>query len=256
LLVMSKKETLIFHLVFLGLGILAILLSEERLYADSGYYLSRVINARSFWIEHGRVVLAFSQILPFAGVILHIPLKVIIIIYSFGHVLFFYILSLFTYYYLKNKYAVLALILIQLAGITHGYFCPQFEMYYGVGFLVVFYAFIQKISLKKWELILLVILAILIMTSHPVCILLLTFTILFDIIVKKKINKKLHLLLLILVVAGIVFKFLTLSEYEDGKINFLFSFDRHHRYLQMVNLSYLSKLSIYFITYYWDMIMI
>ncbi|MCX6234170.1 MAG: hypothetical protein NT175_05510 [Bacteroidetes bacterium] len=253
---MSKKETLIFHLVFLGLFIIAILLSEERLYADAGYYLSRVINARSFWIEHGRVVLAFSQIIPLAGVILHIPLKVIIIIYSLGHVLYFYILSLFTYYYLKNRYAIIALIVMQLAGITHGYFCPQFEMYYGVGLLVVFYALLQKIPLKKWELILLVILAILILTSHPVSILLLAFTILLDIIVKERGIKRLHIFLLILVIAGIVFKSLTMSDYEGEKINYLFSFNRHHHHLQIISLSYMAKLSIYLITYYWDLIMI
>ncbi|MBK7945407.1 MAG: hypothetical protein IPJ85_08915 [Flavobacteriales bacterium] len=60
--------------------------ADERLYADSGYYLARVINEGGFRIEHGRWVLAFSQLLPLAGAKLGLGMKALILVHSLNNV--------------------------------------------------------------------------------------------------------------------------------------------------------------------------
>ena len=66
------NERLMAALPWLVLGYLALFawrFADERLYADSGYYLARVVNEDAFRIEHGRWVLAFAQALPLIGAV-------------------------------------------------------------------------------------------------------------------------------------------------------------------------------------------
>jgi hypothetical protein len=253
---MSKKENIALHIAFICLLLLAFFLSEERLYADSGYYLLRALNHRCFWIEHDRVVLVFSQILPLIGSWLNASLQLLITLYSLGHVLFFYILFLITLYLIKNKYAAIALLLLQLTGITQSYFTPQFELYYGVGLLVVFYAILSKEKSTKWEIGGLIILEMLIISSHPMNIILLLFVLVLDIINKDLKFNSVHVLLGILLVAGTIGKVLTFSPYEQEKINYLLNFNRHEHLLQLKNLSYFPGFLLYMLKYYWDIIVL
>jgi hypothetical protein len=252
-----KRDALFLHLVFTGLFVMAFLFSEERLYADAGYYLSRVINSRWFWIEHDRLILIFSQIVPLFGIIVHSSLKAIIILYSLGHVLFFYALALLTFYILHDRYATLTLILVQLAGISQSYYTPQFELYYGIGLLIVFGAFLAQISshdlpATKTRIALLIVLAILIITSHPVNQFLMLFVLAFDVIRNDLKITRLHVLFSIILILGIIFKFLTFSSYEQGKIDYLLHFQRQKHYLQLLDIHYLLSLIVYLFKYYWD----
>jgi len=55
-------NSLIDHLLFVLLGVLSLWLFQERLFADSGYYIFKVVNNESFWVEHSRP-LAFLLLL-------------------------------------------------------------------------------------------------------------------------------------------------------------------------------------------------
>jgi len=50
------KYSLVEHFLFFVLGFLAAYYVEERIIADSGYYLFRVIDNESFWVEHNRFI--------------------------------------------------------------------------------------------------------------------------------------------------------------------------------------------------------
>jgi hypothetical protein len=254
---MAKRDALFLHLIFAGLFIMAFFFSEERLYADAGYYLSRVINGRGFWIEHNRLILFFSQILPWLAVLARLPLKAVIILYSLGHVLYFYLLALIAFYLLRDRYAALALILVQITGISQSYFTPQFEMYYGIGLLILFSALLAKMSSRDLprstvNITLLLILGALVITSHPVNQYLFLFVVVWDIIRNKRKIDNLHILLVSLLILGFIYKWFTFSPYEQGKVGLLLHFRAHKHYLQLRNLHYLLGLVIYLIRYYWD----
>lgn len=69
------------HLGFLFLAVLAIIFYAERMFADASYYLLHVINRGWFYIEHGRLVLTLSEILPLLGVHAGIPMKGLLVLF-------------------------------------------------------------------------------------------------------------------------------------------------------------------------------
>ena len=92
--------------------VMSVLLFKERLYADAAYYAFFTVNKGWFHIEHGRTVLALSQVLPLIGYYLGFPLKVLLVLWSFGHELFFYLLFLIILYPLKDRAGAFALLLV------------------------------------------------------------------------------------------------------------------------------------------------
>jgi len=244
------------HLPFILLGLLAVFLFRERLYADSGYYLFKAVNSHFFWIEHDRYVLAISQLLPLIGVWCGLSLKPILILYSVGHVLFFYLLFVFVYFGLDDRRSGLMLILIQTVGILHSFFTPQFELYYGTALLIAFYSiFRQKIG-GWFAIILMVLLQILALTSHPLVFGLFAFLLLFDVRKNEPHDWKLYILLILVYVGVLYFKFNHFSEYEQGKVNWQFDYTNNKLYLNLLSPDYLIKLCLFLLRYYAEVIVL
>lgn len=120
--------------------------ADERLYADSGYYLVRLINEGSFRIEHGRWVLAFSQLLPLLGVKLGAGMSDLILLHSLNNVVWMTACMLMAWRVLHDRAAVLAIALLHLIGLSDGLFCPVFELYYAADLLVLFTALLRSTS--------------------------------------------------------------------------------------------------------------
>ncbi len=118
------------------LGAFAWRFADERLYADSGYYLARVINEGAFRIEHGRWVLAFAQVLPLAGAKLGLGMPALILLHSLNNVVWLGACLLIAWRVLRDPMAAVALCGLHLVGLTHGLFCPMFELYYGADLLI------------------------------------------------------------------------------------------------------------------------
>lgn len=127
------------HLPWIVLMVLATYLYKERIFADSGFYVSQFINHQTFWIKSQRIVLGISQIFPLIGVWAGLPIKYVLLLYSLSHVIFFYILFLFVYYG-PNRVSGLLIILSQTVGIIYSFYTPMFKLYYGVPLLITFYA--------------------------------------------------------------------------------------------------------------------
>ena len=164
------------HVAFMVLSILAVLWYESRMYADAAYYLFHAINLETFHIEHGRFVLAISQFIPLLSVKLGLPLKLILVLYSVGHVLFYYCLFLIARYRYQSKGAGILLILLQVLALEMGYFSPMFELYYGTAGLVLAGSILWSNRRGAGDYILLIILIGFILSSHPMAVLLTCFT--------------------------------------------------------------------------------
>ena len=244
------------HLPFILLALLSVFLYRERLYADAGYYLFNAVNSGSFWIEHDRYVLAVSQLLPLTGVWLGLSMKPILIMYSVGHVLFFYILFLFVYFMLDDRRSGLMLMLLQTVGILHSFFTPQFELYYGIALLVTFYAIFRQNILGWFAILLMILLEFFALTSHPLVFMLFAFLILFDIQKKEPRNWKLYLLFTLVFAGAVYFKSARLSSYEQGKLNWQFNYDENKLYLNMASPDYLLKLGRFLVSYYAEVIVL
>ncbi|PHR49922.1 MAG: hypothetical protein COA32_01965 [Fluviicola sp.] len=238
---------IISHLFFALLIILAVLYREERLLSDASYYFFRVVNNESFWVEHDRYILIFSQIAPWVGSNLGLDLSTIVLLSSVGHVCFFYTIYLVTRYVYKDIYAGLILLSIQLLGITSGYFVPIFEFYYAMGFLVLFYVIFNN-SKNKFKHFVLLILAFFIITAHFYAIVLFIYALLLYAFEKKDFKIKKYIPYTLLIVLFVVFKFSIISDYEKSKTtDFLYSL-RHNVY----DFAYLKSWLSFILSYYWD----
>lgn len=244
------------HLPFILLALLSVFLYRERLYADAGYYLFNVVNNGSFLIGHDRYVQAISQLLPLLGVWLGLSMKPILIMYSVGHVLFFYLLFLFVYFGLNDRRSGLVLILLQTVGIVHSFFSPQFELYYGIGLLITFYAIFRQ-GIRGWfAIVLMVLFEFFALTSHPLIFLLFAFLMLFDIQKKEPRDWKLYMLFTLVFGGVLFFKHTTLTSYEQGELNWQFFYTEYNQRLNLSSHEYLLKLGLFLLRYYADVIVL
>jgi hypothetical protein len=147
----------------------------------------------------------------------------------------------------KDIFSGLILISIQLLGITSGYFVPIFELYYAMGFLVLFYVVFNN-SKNKFRHILLIILAFFIITAHFYAIVLFIYTLLLYAIEKRDFRIKKYLPYASLIVLFIIFKTFIISEYEKSKTtDFIYSLSHNVYDLEYIK-SWLSFIAIN----YWD----
>lgn len=142
------KEDVLLHVAFLIWAILAAYYYQERLYSDSGFYLAKVVHYGWFRVELGRYVLVFSQWLPLLCLQLGLEMKVVLLAYSIGHVLFFYGIYLFCRFHWKKGYVGWWLIGVQCIGLLYGFCAPAFESYYNTGFLVLWALLLAQ---EKWS---------------------------------------------------------------------------------------------------------
>ena len=216
---LEKSTTLIVFqwIVFALLILLSVLFYRERLIADSGYYLMRMVNAGMPWSEHGRFILIFSQLLPWLGASLNLPMKAILLLYSLNHVLFHFLIFYLVAYHYKNTGAGILIILLQVAGLVTGFLVPMFELYYAASMLVLFTAILFNRRLKTSHQLIMLFLAFFILSSHPVGIAMLIIVVGFYIIENGFKNRRFYLYLGLLLAGLILYKYFTATEYESGK---------------------------------------
>lgn len=234
------------HILFIIIILFSIIFYKERLFADSSYYIFKVIEHKFFWIEHNRFILVFSQFLPLIGVLFGFSLKTILLLYSIGHALFFYSIFLICRYILNQYWAGLILLLIQTVGILSGYFTPMFELYYGTGFLILFIAILYNNNIKWQNIIMLMALSLIIFTSHQYTYFLMIFVMLFHLETYKLKYIKLYILLFLSLVAVVIFKKYTATDYEIGKTQAFVNTFKNGKYDWIYIKSFFSFLFLYY----------
>lgn len=250
-LTLLLKKSILEHLLFAVLAILAVVFFEERLCADSSYYLMRVINHESFWVEHNRFVLVFSQWLPLLAVKLGFGLKTVLWLYSIGHVLFFYFIFLITRYIYHNYQTGFLLILIQTLGIMSGFFVPMFELYYCAALLVLFSVILHDSNrlIDKW---LLAGLSFFILTGHPYASLLMALIVVLHFLENKWKKWTSYGLIALVFVGVFIFKKYHVTEYERGKTLAFLNNLQHAKY----DFAYLKALLKFLMVNYWELLLL
>ena len=241
---------LLIHLFFLVYALLAILYYKERLFGDASYFIFHLINDESFRVEHQRFVQLFFQIIPLAAVKLSLPYKIVLILYSLGNVIYFYIITAICVFGLKDNLAAFCIILLLMFGTTYLYFCPIFEIWYGLALAILFFAMLKKNNQRPVKsLILLALVELLAIFSHPLAFLLILFFIALDYLDNKKWDRS-HTLFLGMILLWATLKPLLLSEYEGGKMGFILDTEQNKSYLNLISVDYLIDLGRLMVDHY------
>ena len=214
-------------LVFLGLAIAAYQLNLERiLLPDPAFYLFQMINNEQFFIVGDRYTMVINQIIPLLGVKINLPLSQLVKLYSLNFVAVAFAFYLLANYAFKNQTAGISILLIFTTGIAFSYFRPTSESILAMLNSMVFYSFlewmsIKKDSLKKYLAILIFALVFIFFGyfSHPMALFSLIFVVGFHTIDQKLWNKwyPYVIVLLILLIFGQRI-FLADSQSHEGSI--------------------------------------
>tara|TARA_B110000503_G_scaffold137497_1_gene221782 strand:+ start:246 stop:1988 length:1743 start_codon:yes stop_codon:yes gene_type:complete len=241
------------HGIFILLMIMSIVLYKERMFADASYYLFHAINSQWFHVEHGRTVLALSQIFPILGTWLHLPLKVVLVLGSLGHEFFYYGVFLICLYLLKDKRAALVVIAVHVIGQLSLYWSPMLEICYGAGLSLLFYSILQSNKWKddKWLIFMLVVQWFAIM-SHPENFLLIGIAIAYHFL-QNGFQKRIHLGVGIFTIVGFIIEILTFSEYEKGHSQLL-GVEQKATALNLLDGAYLQDVIAVFTNFFFDLI--
>lgn len=234
---------------------MAAVLYKERTFMDASYYLFHTINSEWFHVEHGRTVLALSQILPLIGTWLNLPLKAVLVLASIGHEFFYYSVFLICLYLLKDKKAALAVIAVHVIGQLSLYWSPMLEICYGAALSVLFYSILQSNKWKddKWLFFMLVV-QWFAMMSHPENFLLIALGLGYHFL-QNGFQKRIHLGLGAFTIIGFVTEVLTFSDYEKGHSQIVGD-GRNATALNLLDLNYLQDVLGVFANYFFDLVVL
>jgi len=245
--------TKVMHGIFFILMLMSVFLYKERMFADASYYLFHAINTQWFHVEHGRTVLALSQVFPILGAWLHLPLQAVLVLGSLGHEFFYYSVFLVCLYLLKDKKAALAVIAVHVIGQLSLYWSPMLEICYGAALSVLFYSILQS---NKWEddkwLIFMLVVQWFAMMSHPENFLLIGVGLAYHFL-QKGFQKRIHLGLGIFTAVGFVVEVLTFSDYEKGHTQ-LSGDEQKATALNLLDGAYLQDVVSIFSNFFFDLV--
>ncbi len=140
----AHRDDLMAYLALSFLAASAMYFAQERLYADAGYFLVRVIDEEGFHVINQRWLMPLIQWLPLLGVKLGLPLKGITVLYSLGNVVLSAAAFLYVNSVLRDRSHALILLATQFVGLAQALFCPVFELYYGAILLITLRALLQS----------------------------------------------------------------------------------------------------------------
>jgi len=201
------------HILFIILFFFSAWFWKERQAFDAAHYLLEIILRKSFFIAHYRPIGFVSQILPVMGVWVGLQLKALMLLYSIGDTLYYYLIFLLIRLYFKDEHATLWFFIIYLSTLTYSFFCPVTELIQGLVLLPVVYCLFEKGTTGSKFFI--YALALLIIFSHPLLFIPLGALFSFYLIKENKLKKQWGLFLFFLVL--LVLKFLTLDKYDSQK---------------------------------------
>jgi hypothetical protein len=242
--------------MFLCVLVLAIVFAKERLFADSSYYFFHSINQGFPQVDHDRITLLLAQTLPLIGSYIGASVKTLVYLHSIGHVLFFFMLFGYVYYYKKLPFHGLALAILSATGVTVLFFSPMLEIWYGIALAIVLDAELKKPILSLfWRYSVLTLLVVFITLSHPE-----NFGVAIFIFILNALHlgttKKSIIWFSILIVSLLTYKFFTFSEYEAGKINNGLNAQDNQFYTERTTIEYYFNWFLMLLKNYYDCLML
>lgn len=213
----AKIQAIALHVFWLFLLFSSVHFYQERTFADTSYFLFKVINEGFFHIQHSRIVLAISQIGAVAGLFFGLSLHKLLIVHSLFQALFFYGVAVWVFHIIKNRQAAWLFTLLMVS--SHwAYFSPYLEVFYAVGFVVLFFSvFGNTVHFNKYYLIYYPLLWLALM-AHPSIFLIVGTHLAFLFLADGKLTDQLKSVGLFYG-AAVVVKVLSFSAYEVDRLN-------------------------------------
>jgi hypothetical protein len=229
---MNKQFSYIFSFVLISfLLVMAIIYAKERvIYTDSANYLFFSIQSESFFIAHNRFIAYLFEIPLVIGIKCHLPLPSITLLYSLGYFIPDLIVLFILLFIFKDYTKATILILLLIVGNNYDFFYTASEFHKGIYFSLLFWSLIEKIITsehKKINFLLLFILMIILIWSHPLIVFPMLFILIYIYINDKQfnLNKKNYITIFCTILLLIVFKFCFFkSDHENGKYGFIAGF--------------------------------
>lgn len=237
---MKKHLVIIGHLSFLITAIFFLVFYKERiLYVDCGQQLFEMINLKSYKVYIGRYSMIINQTIPLIGILLHLPLKWLMIIFSISFAVVYYLCFLISVYKFKNIAAGMAIALAPLMiRLLFGH--SMGETWLGIGYSALFYAALnykdhlkEKISIKRLPYyLLLIFLVALNYFIHPITMFMVGFALGYTYFKNKAFGKIWPYLLSVIIIGIYSYKFFFTSYgYEENFFNGLRSGPEHFGHL-------------------------
>jgi hypothetical protein len=245
-------------IVYVCLFVFASIAWFERMNSDAGYYLFHSINKKFFYVEHGRLVLAIAEVTPLFFTWLGLPLKWVVWVYSTGHVLFFSTSAFYSRRISGNWNIPLAISLCAFMGLRESVFTPQFELYYGLVFLLLATAIYQRYR-QAWNpgsLIMLLVVLVFAITSHPMALLCCFWLFALLSAERRAFNIREFAVLAGLAVLYFVWKKATASGYESGKFDLYWNAIKEGKFLEVFSNGNFVKQLFVLLRYYPDVLLL
>lgn len=221
---MQAKHVLIFGLIgYLALGTLAAYFYQERtIFLDSSFILFSIASTGEFAVQANRFGSALTQFFPWLGVNLHLPIRAVMILYSVGIVLYYFLCFYAAFKWLKNSKLALSILLINTFMVSYTFWWMQIEFAQGIALSVVFLAFMTRE--RQWqdytavEISAFFLLLVTLLYFHPLMPFLLVYLLLFGLIDEQlKLPKK--QLWTVAMLSGVILFFknyvMTIAAYDD-----------------------------------------
>jgi len=225
------------HGAFLVLFFLAVFFYLERtLYVDTNYMAFNLLYYKDFFCSGQRYASQIPQVLPLLAIGFHLPLKVVLALFSVSFILLYYLVFLIIAYVFKDDKLALAVPLVVLLGVKYSFFWTVTETHQALAYTVLLISFLnysQKMrpGTKIFLLKLMIATGIIFLCffSHPVAF----FPVLFILgyfLIDQKLWKKsfVYILTAILVAMMIIKVFIVPANPYDSEIycEFFSVFDR------------------------------
>lgn len=134
--------------------------------------------------------------------------------------------------------------------------CPMLEIWYGAGFGILLYSFLQKDVFAKKDYVWIPLLELTVLFSHPENFIIVLLFTLLDIERRRTFNRMHVMLFFIFIMTGL-FKYFTLDSYEGDKVkwDYFTVFNAHH-YKYLLNASYVKDIAVLLIKIYWVLLLL
>jgi hypothetical protein len=144
-----------------ALGVLligAIVFFKERLlFIDTSYYAFNIINYKGLALIHQRYGAFISQIIPYAGFKLHLPIGAILFGYAISFNVFFVVIGALLIYRYKQYRLAILIALFNFLIVGNSYFLACAEIFTAVAWMLLFFAATIYLGKKQVNILLLII---------------------------------------------------------------------------------------------------
>lgn len=195
---------------------------ERICYQDSAAYMIEMFSKQKFAIVHGRYGALFSQVIPVTLLHLKAPLSAIMIGYSVNFVLLYFVCFWFCLSVCRHRSAAYAICILLVYSVNLTFFWPVTELFQGIIYCVVFFAWWNSPRPRLGIIHILVALGlcILALRTHPLTSLVLFLAIIYDFLDQSNKNIKARIFRLSFCIVPILFLlfFSNGSAYEQAQV--------------------------------------